>query len=77
MNVSTRGVNDHVFQKFKSEIIRQRLKVGEGLNQAMLCWLKHRTAVKKRLKISDLKPKDFGVKTDAAQDLDKILYGDA
>jgi hypothetical protein len=76
VNVSIRGVNPEVFRKFKSEAVKEDLKTGVALTQALKCWLETKAKKKKKGSLLDLKPFDWGPGNEnISERADEILYG--
>ncbi|MEM3506205.1 MAG: hypothetical protein QW589_04815 [Candidatus Bathyarchaeia archaeon] len=76
MNITVRGVDEAIFKKFKVKAIEEGMKIGEALTQAMEIWIKQITT-KRRLSILEIKPFDWGEKTEkASKEIDQILYGE-
>jgi hypothetical protein len=76
MNVSVRDVNPQVFREFKSEAVKEDLKVGVALTQALQNWLEARAKKKKKHSFLDLKPFDWGPGNEnVSERVDEILYG--
>ena len=76
MNVSVRDVNPQVFREFKSEAVKEDLKVGVALTQALQNWVETRAKRKRKGSFLDLKPFDWGPGNEnISESVDEILYG--
>ena len=77
MNISIRDVNPTVFREFKAEAVKEGMKVGSALTQAIQTWIKSKEQKKKKkLSFFDLKPRHLGPGTEhLSEEVDEILYG--
>ncbi len=74
MQLSVKNVQEEVFREFKSESVREGLKVGDSLTLAMKLWLQKKEK-KPKISILNLKPRDWGKGSERiSEDIDKVLY---
>ncbi len=77
-DVTFKNVDEEILREFKAEAVREGKTFGEALIEAFLVWLEHKriSLTKKRMKLSDLKPMDFGPGSEKGSvEVDKIVYG--
>ncbi|MGQ4915983.1 MAG: hypothetical protein ACP6IU_14725 [Candidatus Asgardarchaeia archaeon] len=80
-SITIRGVDERLYREFKIEAVKQGLKIGEALNEAIRYWLKQKRKMRKKVSKRDPlwdiieHPIDWGAETDASR-VDKELYGD-
>ena len=77
VDVTFRNVDAEVLRNFKAEAVREDKTFGEALADALLAWLEHRQVelTKKKTKLSDIKPVDFGPGTEnLSTHADDVLY---
>ncbi|MFH1588142.1 MAG: hypothetical protein ABIA76_02270 [Candidatus Diapherotrites archaeon] len=78
MNIGVRDVDVKIFRKFKAEAVKEGLKTGTALTQALNFWLEKKEMQKKKSKIGllDLPSWDWGKGNEnASQEIDEVLYG--
>lgn len=77
MNISIRDVNPEIFRRLKAEAVKEGIKVGSALTQAVQSWLKGKEATKKKKRsFFDMKPWDWGPGNERVSvEIDEILYG--
>ncbi len=64
-DVTFRNVNREALQNFKAEAVRENKTFGQALAEALELWLTHRQVrQKKRMKLSESTPVDFGAGTE-------------
>jgi len=74
VQLSVRDVDEGVFRQFKEKAVREGMPVGKALNMAMSMWVWDN---KKRVRLTDLKPMNFGKNSEKlSEEIDKIVYGD-
>ena len=74
MNVTVRGIDEELFRKFKAKAVKEGEKLGDALNEAFLLWLRAKS--RKKTRLTDLKPFDWGEGTERTSvEIDEIIYG--
>ena len=76
-DVMFKNVDEEILREFKAEAVREGKTFGQALVEALLTWLEHRriATTKKKMKLSDLKPIDFGSGSEKGSiEVDKIVY---
>lgn len=75
-DITFRNVDKEILQNFKAEAVREDKAFGQALKEALLLWLEHRKITnKKKTKLSESKPLDFGPGTEnLSEKIDDILY---
>ncbi|MDY6769708.1 MAG: hypothetical protein SVU88_01920 [Candidatus Nanohaloarchaea archaeon] len=67
-----RGVDEELFNRFKSKAAEEGVTVGEAVNMAMLEWLSEEAEVS----IMELEPVSWGEETaNLSENVDAALYG--
>jgi hypothetical protein len=76
VDVTFRNVDKEALQEFKAEAVRESKTFGQALAEAILLWLRHKKlSHRKKMKLSDSEPVDFGPGTEAlSRKVDEILY---
>lgn len=76
-NVTFRDVSEEALRELKMEAAREKKKLGEAVTEAIEYWVHQRKINKKKKgKFTDLKPIDFGSKSEhSSTDIDRIVYG--
>lgn len=77
-NVMFKNIDEKILREFKSEAVLEGKTFGQALVEALLTWLEQRQLLrkKKKMKLSDLKPIDFGPGSERTSlEVDKIVYG--
>ena len=76
VDITFRKVDKDALQEFKAEAVRENKTFGRALAEALLLWLSHKKlSNKKKMKLSDSEPVDFGPGTEKlSTKVDDILY---
>ena len=77
VNITIRNVKEDAIIELKAEAARERKNLGEAVTEAIEYWVHQRKINKKKKgKFTDLKPIDFGSKSEhSSTDIDRIVYG--
>jgi len=75
-DVTFRNVNERDLRDFKAEAVRENKTFGEAIAEAIRLWVEHKQfAKRKKMKLSQSKPVDFGPGTEnLSKRIDEILY---
>ena len=77
-DITFKNVDETVLRQFKAEAVLEGKTFGRALAEALLTWLQQRQLLrkKKKMKLSDLKPVDFGPGSERGSvEVDQIVYG--
>ena len=76
IDMTIRNLDKDVVRNFKAEAVRENKTLGEAVVEALKLWPEHKGFFqKKKMKLSDSKPVDFGPGTeDLSERLDEVLY---
>jgi hypothetical protein len=75
--MTIRDVDEDVLREFRARAVREKMKMGKALTQAMKRWLreKERKVVNPKV-LLHAKPFDWGPNTEkTSKEIDEILYG--
>lgn len=77
MDNTIRGIDAIVYREAKAEAARRSMPMGKVVSEALRLWLDAvATRFRKKKKLCDLKPVDFGPGNEnLSQEIDKVLYG--
>jgi len=79
MNISIRDVSSQIFQKFKEEVAKERIKTGYAISEALSEWLNKKSKEeKKKKKVSLLDVKPIKLKKgpyNISERVDEFVYG--
>ena len=77
VDMTIRNLDEEVLREFKAEAVRENKTFGQAAVEAFRFWLEHKFSLKmkKKMKLSDSKPVDFGPGTEGlSEQLDEVLY---
>jgi hypothetical protein len=77
VDVTFRNVDKKILQNFKAEAVREDKTFGQALVEAFILWLqREKSLAKKKSKLSDCEPVDFGLNTEnLSTHIDDLVYG--
>ncbi len=75
--VTVRDVDEEVLREFRARSVKERMKMGKALTQAMKRWLREKEKVKVNPKILlRAKPFDWGAGSErTSKEIDEVVYG--
>jgi len=75
--VSIRDVDEEVLREFRTHAVKEKMKMGKALTQAMKRWLREKQKTKIKTKsLLRAKPFDWGPGSERTSiEIDEILYG--